>query len=121
MVSKPTGVSETPGKRFVGATLSGSRPVLTVKENSMDIKNAVGMTLREVKEKLETDVRVMSVGPVHFMGTADYNPVRVNVELSSEGFTFTKDKMMIGEHEYEFDKVTTDDFDHGIVVRAWLG
>jgi len=34
MVSKPAGVSGYPGKLVVGATLSGSRPVLTVKDTN---------------------------------------------------------------------------------------
>lgn len=85
-----------------------------------NVDEYIGLTLKEVKEK-HNDVRVMGVGDIGFMGTADFEPGRLNVRLSSEGFTIKKVVKVYAGVECEFDKIEETNYDHGKIVSAWFG
>lgn len=80
----------------------------------------VGKSLAEVQQ-LHNEVRVMGVGKVRFMGTADYRLSRLNVELSGDNVRFTKSKIKIGDLEYTDSKPREEDLPSALVTRAWFG
>lgn len=87
-----------------------------------DLTKLTGLTLKEYTEQYrDEEFRIVCVGDVTFVVTADLRKNRLNLTLDDTGVSFIEKKMKIGNKEFVIKDVDMKTIENARIIRAHFG